>query len=217
MSKSLKNSVSIKDLLKKTNPNVFRYACIMSHYRSAMEYSDDLIATSENSLNKFNFLINDCNEFLKGHLKGCINKDIVNAAVNKTYEKILTALVNDFDTTSVVQALNELAKLTSKMLHSSGTSTVNNISNSYALLTVVDLIENTLSNFGIDMSSPVKNEKNEMINVMNILSDFRQNVRLLGIEKKDKQILNTCDIVRSELKKYGITINDYGKYSSWIK
>lgn len=185
MSKSLKNTVRIKDLLKKTNPNVFRYACMMSHYRNAMEYSDDLLVTAENSLNKFSFLINDCKEFLKGRIKGCINNDIINASVNKTYEDIVTALVNDFDTASVIKALNGLAKLTNKMLHSSGTSTINNnISNSYALLTVIDLIENTLSNFGIDVSTTVKNEENEMNNIMNILNDFRQNVRLLSIEKK---------------------------------
>lgn len=218
MSKSLKNTVSVKELLQNYSSDTFRLACLMSHYRSSMEYSENMCDAAENVLSKFKFVVNDCNTYINGKIKGSVNRDVLNAAVADSYEEIHSALMNDFDTTTVIKTLNKTASLVSKMLHSRPeVDNVPNIANSASLVSATNLIVNTLNIFGINLGSVMKLEQSDVSDVMNVLNDFRQSVRQLGIERKDTALLGLCDFARSNVKKCGITINDYGKQSSWVK
>lgn len=216
MSKSLKNSVSIQELLEKTSSSVFRFACVMSHYRSHMEYSEQLLTTAENVLNKFKYLICDIDAFMKGQLRGCINPDILNAQVDETCSTIYNSFADDFDTPSAITALNKLTVVTNQMLHSTASSS-QGIFNSYPLLAIIGVITNTLGNLGINIQDAVLPKNREFADIMNILNEFRQSVRLQGIKNKDQELLKLCDNVRRDIKMCGITIQDYGKQSLWVK
>jgi cysteinyl-tRNA synthetase len=50
MSKSLKNFVTIDELLKKHSTDVFRMLTLMSHYRSPLDYTDELAETASKNL-----------------------------------------------------------------------------------------------------------------------------------------------------------------------
>lgn len=52
MSKSLKNFITVEDMLEKYNSNLFRYFCLQYHYSSRIHYSDDRMIESQNSLSK---------------------------------------------------------------------------------------------------------------------------------------------------------------------
>lgn len=215
MSKSLKNTISVSELLKNCSADVFRMACLMSHYRSSMEYSENMFTAAENTLNKLKFTVNDCDAYIKGKIKGGVNRDVLNKAIAESYEEIHSALLDDLDTPTVVRTLNKLSSLTSKMLHS--TECTSNLADTTSLVTVKNLIVDALSVFGIQLNSFVKHERSDISDIMNVLNDFRQHVRQLGIEKKDGKLLELCDVARNDIKKCGITINDYGKQSSWVK
>lgn len=218
MSKSLRNTISVKELLQNYSSDTFRLACLMSHYRSSMEYSEKMCLVAENVLSKFKFVVNDCNAYINGKIKGSVNRDVLNAAVANAYEEIHNALVNDFDTASVVKTLNKISSLVSKMLYATPeVEYVSNVANSASLVSASNLIVNMLNIFGINLGNVVKLEQSDVSDIMNILNDFRQSVRQLGIERKDKALLELCDLARSDIKKCGITINDYGKQSSWVK
>ncbi len=51
MSKSLNNFVSVKDFLKKYPAELLRMVVFMHHYRSPMDYSDNLVLTAQKNLN----------------------------------------------------------------------------------------------------------------------------------------------------------------------
>jgi cysteinyl-tRNA synthetase len=53
MSKSLGNFLTVKDLREKTNPEVIRLALLSSHYRQPLDFRDDLITYSKQTLDKF--------------------------------------------------------------------------------------------------------------------------------------------------------------------
>lgn len=219
MSKSLRNTISVKQLLQKYSPDTFRLACLMSHYRSSMEYSENMCLAAENVLNKFKFIVNDCNAYNSGKIKGSVNRSVLNTAVAEAYEEIHSALVNDFDTPSVVKTLNKIAALVSKMLHSTPVEVdcVPNVANSASLINASNLIVDTLNTFGISLESVMELEQSDVSDIMNVLNDFRQCVRQLGIERKDTVLLELCDAARNNIKKCGITINDYGKQSMWVR
>lgn len=219
MSKSLQNTISIKSLLEKCTSEVFRMACLQSHYRSSMEYSEELLVTAENNLNKFRFLLNDCNAYLKGSLKGSINPDILLIAINDTVQEIDLAFRDDFNTPNVIKTLNKLSTLVNKMLHSTTTTTVNTQSNSFYILAVIEIFLNTLNNCGINLRTTTKksDQQVDFSAVMDVLNKFRNGVRNVAIESKNQELLKICDKVRGDVSGLGIKINDYGRKSEWIK
>lgn len=220
MSKSLKNTVSIDTLLHKCSPENFRMACLQSHYRSSMEYSDDLLLNAENNLNKFRYLLNDCSAYLKGQLKGTLNPTILLTAINETINEVDIAFRDDFNTPNVIKALNNLSSVTNKMLRSTSSSSLNSSMYSFHILAVIDVVHDTLNTCGINLRSATKQYTAEDDNssaIMDILNEFRSGVRNLAIEGKYQPLLQLCDKVRSDVNSLGIKINDYGRKSEWIK
>ena len=53
MSKSLNNFFTIRDVLEKYSPEVVRYLLVSSHYRSAINYSEDSLKESKSALERF--------------------------------------------------------------------------------------------------------------------------------------------------------------------
>ena len=53
MSKSLNNFFTIRDVLEKYHPEVVRYLLVASHYRSAINYSEDSLRDAKSALDRF--------------------------------------------------------------------------------------------------------------------------------------------------------------------
>ena len=53
MSKSLNNFFTIRDVLEKYHPEVVRYLLVSSHYRSAINYSEDNLKDAKGALERF--------------------------------------------------------------------------------------------------------------------------------------------------------------------
>ncbi len=53
MSKSLGNFITIKELIKKYPPEVFRFFVISTHYRSPIDFSHEILEQSQNSLKEY--------------------------------------------------------------------------------------------------------------------------------------------------------------------
>lgn len=113
MSKSLKNTVSIKEFLKSNTVNEFRVFCLMTNYRDNVEYSDKSLSNATAMVKKFKAFLDDCDAYVDGHLTcASINDAEVLKCLNKTRVKIKEALKNDFNT---MQSLNALEGLISKV------------------------------------------------------------------------------------------------------
>lgn len=220
MSKSLQNTISVETLLKKCTSDTFRMACLQSHYRNSMEYSEAMLETAEDNLNKFRFLLNDCNAFLNGTLKGNINPDLLLPAINDTINEIDAAFKDDFNTPNVIKTLTKLSSLTHKMLHNTSNNTHLEIpTHNFYILAVIEIVLNTLNNCGINLN-PIVNKHSDKVDfsaVMDVLNEFRNGVRNIAIENKNHELLKLCDKVRGDVGDLGIKINDYGRKSEWIK
>ncbi|KAJ8961991.1 hypothetical protein NQ314_005773 [Rhamnusium bicolor] len=215
MSKSLGNTISIQDMLKSTSPGVFRLACVMSHYRSNMEYSKEFIETAENLFKVYKNFINSCDDYKKGYLKATVNSDVLKKLLSDSFHNVHNAVSDDFDTPSVIQILNELVSATNLILHSTPTSdSENGIS---SIIAVSNFVSNILSTFGINFNDKATSNSEDFIEIMNILNSFRQEIRLIGIAIKDQNILGVCDHLREKLKEFGIVVKDHGKLSSWSR
>ena len=101
MSKSMKNFVLMKDLLKDYDGEIIRLAMLGSHYRQPLIWSDDLISQSKKTINNLYNSIKDLDS----------NIDINNC---KPDDKVLEALHDDLNTPKAVAEIFSISKNISK-------------------------------------------------------------------------------------------------------
>jgi cysteinyl-tRNA synthetase len=96
MSKSLGNFFTLRDLLKKHNPEVLRYFLLTSHYRSSLQFSEQAIDQAHHALSRFYTALRDL--------------PVVDAVQESEYEKeFITAMDDDFNTPIAFSVLFNLA------------------------------------------------------------------------------------------------------------
>ena len=101
MSKSLKNFVLMKDLLKDNDGEIIRLAMLGSHYRQPLIWSDDLISQSKKTINNLYNSIKDLDS----------NIDLNNC---KPDDKVLEALHDDLNTPKALAEIFSISKNISK-------------------------------------------------------------------------------------------------------
>lgn len=102
MSKSKGNFILLRDLLKKYDSNLIRYFFISHHYRSSIEFSEELIDDAKNSLNRIQDFI----------LKLKTGKDSKESdkILLKTKKEFINHLDDDFDTPKALAVLFNLIR-----------------------------------------------------------------------------------------------------------
>ena len=99
MSKSLGNFFTVRDVLKKYKAEVLRYLLLASHYRSAINYSDQGLEQSEAALERFY----SC---LRGRAASSA-RDMVNSRFEKAFHE---AMDDDFNTPLALGVLFDLVR-----------------------------------------------------------------------------------------------------------
>ena len=114
MSKSLANFITIRDLLKTYSPQALRFMIVSSHYRSPIDYKEDLIKQSQAAIQRINEFI--CKlSLVKGNHE---DENQIEDLIARTKEKIIEAMDDDFNTPvalaelfSFIGRINELIAL----------------------------------------------------------------------------------------------------------
>ncbi len=99
MSKSLGNFFTVRDVLQKYKPEVVRYLLLASHYRSAINYSDQSLQQAEAALERFYASLRD--------MPTDTARDIVNSRFEKAF---CAAMDDDFNTPVALSVLFDLAR-----------------------------------------------------------------------------------------------------------
>lgn len=215
MSKSLKNTISIDELLSKTDPQVFRMACVMSQYRSSMEFSNDFMDTAANLLKHYKNFFENCYNYSRGYIHAEVNNDILNNLIVNFKRQTHEALIDDFNTPGVIKHVNDIVTEVNTVLGNK--KQVMESSKSPSIVALLKIVQDTLDIFGINNNGTKSSDTSDFSYVMDILNNFRKDIRQIGIENKNTELLRLCDIVRNSLKHNGIEIKDHGKVSSWSK
>ncbi|MBU6414876.1 cysteine--tRNA ligase [Patescibacteria group bacterium] len=102
MSKSLKNFVTIREMLARHTPEAFRLLVLQNHYRSPLNYTDDSIGAAEEGAKRLG-------EFVERIKK--VKNTIQNSKINdRLLNKFVLAMNNDFDTAKVIAELFQFMK-----------------------------------------------------------------------------------------------------------
>jgi cysteinyl-tRNA synthetase len=193
MSKSLGNFITIKELLKEYEPQVFRYFVLSTHYRSPIDFSDDALMQSQNSLKRVRKVMETVEDLLESGISNENgNDEDYLKLLEYTKKEFLDAMDNDFNTPIALSALFNLIRDVNKGINEEKISKQ-----------VFNKVKELLNEFGdiLGLTFSVESTKSDSDELVNILVDVREKLR----KNKDYEL---ADEIRNKLKDAGINLED---------
>ncbi len=194
MSKSLGNFITIKELLEEYDPDVYRFFVLSTHYRSPIDFSDEILKQAQNSLtriqNTAQTLVEKINE-----------QDLPSETTNSIEDDLdcfrtdfVNAMDNDFNTPIALSSLFDFTHKLNKVLGEDTTS-----------LETLDRIKETFIEveniFGFELFTSDDDGDDLSEELLNILIDVRSQLR------SNKQ-WDLADKIRDELSALDINLED---------
>jgi cysteinyl-tRNA synthetase len=103
MSKSLGNFFTIREILEKYHPEVIRYLLISSHYRSAINYSEESLKTAKGALDRFYKALKGFEELIPIELDRFNERSVY-------MDRFIAAMEDDFNTPEALAAMFDLVR-----------------------------------------------------------------------------------------------------------
>lgn len=222
MSKSLGNVMPIKNFLDRSSLNALRLMCLKTHYRSDIEFSENLLADLKSLDHKISAFVAYLREQLERVQESPAqlsssdpshDNDLLMTIV-KTRDEILDGLCDDFDTKRGLDSLLSI----SKEIYSKNKDDLR----PRDLLDIWCLLKDWCTTCGLDyggLTSSKIDTRNESLS--KVLFDFRSKVRTLALNdlrygnsannpenNLSKLLLKECDNVRAQADELGFVLRD---------
>lgn len=194
MSKSLGNFITIKELLKDYEPDIFRLFVISTHYRSPIDFSPKTLAQASKNLERIRKLLKNIDEQLNISLPDNPTPKLQYLEkIESSRKKFIEAMDNDFNTPLALSVILNLVKNVNRDLNSQ--SIPNNM-----LIKIKDLIIELTTILGFEFQK-VESEQYPRDELIELITYIRNKLR----EKKEWEL---SDEIRSKLGELGIIIED---------
>ena len=190
MSKSLKNFLTVKDVLKNFHPEVLRLFFLLTHYRSPISYSEEGLRKAKIILDKLYNLFENENE-----------KVIDRFSKDKTFiDNFFSSMEDDFNTPKAIQLIQNYAQ----SINQKGEINIEKLSNLKVILNSLGLLEDHPNNYfkygSIDFLV------DEIENLINERAEARKNKNF-----------KLADKIRDNLLGKGILLEDLDGKTIWKK
>lgn len=195
MSKSKGNFFTVRDILEKYDAEIIRFFILSAHYRSPVNFSEDLIISAKNGLDRLYNVKNNLNFLLENAEEGKVNPEIKEKLDSYKLE-FIEKMDDDFNTANGIAVIFELAKEINILIDSEKTKdTVKYALNLFEELT--DVLR-------------IVSKKEDTDEAIDALIAKRQKAR----EEKDYAL---ADEIRDELDEKGIEVMDTPDGVKWRK
>nr|XP_682732.4 probable cysteine--tRNA ligase, mitochondrial [Danio rerio] len=239
MSKSLKNYVTIKDFLASYTANEFRLFCLLTKYRSAIDYSDASMNEAQSTLSTISAFFHNAQAYMQGHMQ-CqpVEEGFLWERLSNTQTSVHKMLADDFDTPKAVDAIMSLIYHGNCQLQPA--TKVDGPRSPAVFGAIMSYVMEIMSVFGVDLSdkTEVQVSSGVLNNVVEELVHFRSEVRKFALSVEDQapqesqtgnknqkrhhqpdrlhlSLLKACDALRNNLAPLGVHIKDRGTNSTW--
>ncbi len=201
MSKSLGNFVTVRDALKRYDPEVLRFFFASAHYRSIIDFSEASLEQAERSLQTLHNALSNIRKLAsrQGIEK---SEEELEKKTLQCRDKFVKAMDDDFNSPFALTALFDLANEVNKFVDSHETINAN------LLEKVVNAFKELGGIFDILQKEERKVDLRSVGDLVDLLIELRQEFR----ETKDWQ---KADKIRSKLKDLGIILEDTANGSRW--
>lgn len=212
MSKSLGNSLTIKQALEKYNPEVIRYAIISKNYSSDIDLGESEFVLAEQHLYYFYNTMNSINKFLEENTE---MKEVTNEVADSIRPDFIEAMNDDFNTPVVIANLFAVCKYVNNLLKNNKIETSEK---TYILNKIkAEIIEcyNIIGLFKEDVYGLIDSLKNKYVNKLSLNVAEIEDAISRRAEAKMQKNYEVADKIRSELDDKGIILNDSKDGTSW--
>ncbi len=114
MSKSLKNFITIQDVLKEYSPEALRFLVVSAYYRSPIDYKEDLIKQSEAAIQRFHELVGKLEMLKKSGPKD--EKVEFDEIIKNTKIEFENKMDDDFNTPEVLAVLFNFIRVANTLI-----------------------------------------------------------------------------------------------------
>jgi cysteinyl-tRNA synthetase len=109
MSKSLGNFFTVRDISEKYDYEVIRFFMLSAHYRSPIDFSDELMNAAKNSLGRIYNCLDNLDFLSKSAPEGEADEKIVKA-MDSYKQKFIEAMEDDINTANAISAIFEAVR-----------------------------------------------------------------------------------------------------------
>lgn len=214
MSKSLGNSLTIRDALKKYDYETIKYVMFSKHYGSDVDLSDNDYSLAENHLNYFYTSIKEMNKYIKDNLvkEYDVKDDIADSIIPKFVEN----MDEDFNTTASIANLYNIFKYANNIMKTSKDKTKEDIAN--ILRKILKNVHEVYSVLGLFDQNPdeyITKLKNKYLKELNIDEEnIKQEIEKRAKAKQNKDF-EKADKIRNDLEAKGIILKDSKEGTLW--
>lgn len=216
MSKSLGNSLTIRDALKKYNYEVIKYMFLQKHYTTDIDVKDEDFDIAEKHLYYFYNTLNDANKFILKYYNSEVQNILDDDISSQIKEKFISAMDDDFNTTIALSELFNIFKYINLKIKNSNKS-----NRGIVAKTLKNIVSNTIELYnivGLFTQEPIEfinMLKNKYINALDISGDEINKLIKKRIEAKNNKDYDNADKIRNELLEKGIILNDTKEGTIW--
>ena len=216
MSKSLGNSLTIRDALKMYNYEVIKYLIHSKHYTTDIDIHDSDFKLSEAHIYYFYNTMHNMEDFIEKNgvkLDGeIINDDIVKNIVSK-FEQ---SMDDDFNTVNAIANLHSIFKYINNIIKNVKENEKQKTANT--LFKMYNDIKSVYSILGFFEQKPmnfIKEIRNKYLNILNINeSEIKKKIEE-RLEAKKMGNYEKADSIRTELGEKGIILRDTKDVTQW--
>lgn len=214
MSKSLGNSLTVKQALENYNPEVIKYLLMSKHYATTMDINDKEFAIAEKHLFYFYSSLNDINKFLAEN-ENTKETQIDDKILNEIESKFIEAMDDDFNTAEAYAHLFSVFKYSNNLIKD---KKVSNENKKYILKTLKQKVIDLYNILGILEENPeefTNNLKEKHIKNLKINKTEIEDKITKRLNAKAEKNYIIADEIRNELDEKGIILFDTKEGTTW--
>ena len=209
MSKSLGNTITIKDFLKDWHPEVLRISILQNHYSSNIDFSNEIFLRSRRRLFYYYKTVQQLEERVENATR--VKAEDV-PELEKFKEQFITSMSDDFNSAKAIAVLNNLLRKANQFLSSKAKNNPN------LALSYLEVIRELSSALGLLQSSAqnfLQVTKEKELEALDITEEEINN----AIQKRNEARLNKnyqmSDQIREQLLEKNIVLEDSPKGTDW--
>jgi len=216
MSKSLGNSLTIRDALKMYNYEVLKYVMLSKHYSSDVDILDSDYSLAESHLYYFYNTIIKMEEFIKKYNGNKNAEGLENDISTEIEAKFIEVMDDDFNTTAAISNLYNIFKYVNNSIKSVNKSNREKTANSCAK--ILEEVKKTYGILGLFKQNPIeftKKMKEKYLTKLGIEVSVIEGKITERLKAKKNKNFELADKIREELDSMGILLNDTKDGTVW--